>query len=136
MKLQDTTVFMVDQEMRHSWYTGIDWKCQLFKDGNVPSIAMNKTTKCLIWPFLRSCHEDRSHHAPLPHKFSHLFGLSNSAEAHNSLGIALSFKLKHIHGETYTQNSSRYRGLCEEDRDGKATTFIISSSSFPSCSST
>jgi hypothetical protein len=75
---------------------GIGWKCQFCKDGNVPSIATNKAIKSLIWPFLGSCHEDISPHAPLPHKIWPPFGLSNSPEAHNSLGIALSFRLEHM----------------------------------------
>lgn len=73
-----------------------EWKCQSCKDGAIPTSLKSKAAKQAIWPFIGSFRDNISPHAPLPNKMWPPFGLSNSPEAHNNLGIALSFRLEHM----------------------------------------
>ena len=75
---------------------GAEWECQSCKDGAIPTGVKSKATEKAVWPFIGSSRDDISPHAPLPHKMWPPFGLSNSPEAHNNLGIALSFRLEHM----------------------------------------
>ena len=74
-----------------------NWTCSLCEKGanSTPSKkGKRRPSKDLIWPFQTAGHDDVSAHAPMPQKIWPPFGLADSPEALNALGIALTYKVE------------------------------------------
>ena len=72
-----------------------NWKCSFCQSG---ANSNHKKTKkpTVFWPFLGSGEEDISTHAPIAKKLWPPFGLSNTPEAQNAFGLALTYKIENM----------------------------------------